>query len=64
MSDSPKLAFRLAEACEATGVSRSTMNRLLAAGEIRARKVGRATVIERAELERYLSTCPPAEYGK
>ena len=51
-------------ACEATGVSRSTMNRLLAAGEIRARKVGRATVIERAELERYLSTCPPAEYGK
>ena len=48
-----RLAYRPAEAAEAMGVSRDTIYRAMERGELRGRKIGRATVILAADLERW-----------
>ena len=55
------IAFRIPEAVKLTGLSRSKLYELLAQGEIRARKSGGITLIERAELERYVAGLPYAD---
>lgn len=50
-----KLAYRLPEAASALGVSRSSVYRLIASGELRAAKVGGSTVIPKYELEALLA---------
>ena len=49
-----KLLLRLDEAARALGVSRATLYRLIAAGRLRAVRVGRATRIPARELERFV----------
>jgi len=41
----PKLAFTVAEACHAVGISRSKLYELIGEGRVKARKIGSRTVI-------------------
>lgn len=52
------IAYRINDAVTVTGISRSKLFELIGSGDITARKLGRATLIERAELERYIATLP------
>lgn len=54
----PTLAYTLDEACEATGIGRSTFYEDRAAGLIEFRKRGRTTLILTEELQRYLEALP------
>ncbi|AEG50766.1 DNA binding domain protein, excisionase family [Sphingobium chlorophenolicum L-1] len=47
-----RLAFSLNEASEATGLSRSHLTRVIAAGELRSMKVGRRRLIPASEMRR------------
>jgi excisionase family DNA binding protein len=49
------LALRLDEAAGAVGLSRRTLERLIADGELVACRLGRSVVIEVKELERLLT---------
>lgn len=53
-----KLAYTIAEACHATGLSDDTLYRKDAAGEITMKKAGRRTLIPRADLERLIEELP------
>lgn len=55
-----KLTFSIPEAVAASGVSRSLIYVEIAAGRLRARKLGRRTIILREDLERYLKGLPAA----
>ena len=46
----PAIAYRPREAAQLLGLGRSRIYELIASGEIRARKLGSATLIERIEL--------------
>ena len=45
------------------GVGRSTLYRALIRGDVRARKAGRRTLIERASLEAWLRSLPTATFA-
>lgn len=45
-------------AAEMIGCSRSKLYKVIAAGEIKARKMHRRTLIEVAELHRYIASLP------
>jgi excisionase family DNA binding protein len=45
--------FTISEAAKELGVTRQTISRWIADGEIRAEKVGRETLIEKVELRQY-----------
>jgi excisionase family DNA binding protein len=51
-------AYRPAAAAQYIGVSRSRLYELIQTGHIEARKIDSATVVLRAELDRYLSGLP------
>ena len=55
-----KLAYRPAEAARALGISKRTLYRRLAAGEIRSRLDGGVRLIPSAELERVAGITPSA----
>jgi excisionase family DNA binding protein len=63
--DSPgwKLAYRIPEACAATGYKRSKLYEIIKAGKIAILKDGSCTLILRSELERYLNSLRPARIG-
>jgi excisionase family DNA binding protein len=44
-NDPPKLAFSIKEACAATSLGRTTLYAHIAAGRLRARRIGGRTVI-------------------
>jgi len=48
------LAVRVPEACRLTGIGRSKLYELIAAGEIRVIKVGSITLIPWAALQQFL----------
>lgn len=52
--EADKLAYTVAEACAATGLSDDTLYRKHNAGVITMKKIGRRTLILRADLERLL----------
>ena len=56
----PKLAYRIDEAAEATGLSRPTIYRLVSRGELEIFRVGTRTLIMASNLEAFLqrSSCP------
>jgi excisionase family DNA binding protein len=54
------LAYRRPGAAAQLGISTDTLDRLIASGAIRATKVRTATVVTRAELERYLASLSEA----
>ena len=56
MSERPdKLAYRIPEAVEATGIGRSTLYELIRDGELKTTKIRGRTLIERSELEALLA---------
>lgn len=55
---SEKLAYTIAEACEATGLSDDTIYRKHHAGEITLRKSGRRTLVYREDVEKLLASLP------
>jgi excisionase family DNA binding protein len=56
----PKLSYGVAEAVQATGVGRSTLYAAMAAGKLRAIKLGSRTIILADELRRFLGELPSA----
>lgn len=48
-----RLAYRPQEAAEAMGISRRTIEREIESGKLRARKIGRSTVILATDLEQW-----------
>jgi len=54
----PRFSFTPDEAAESTGFSRTRIFQAIRAGEITARKDGKATVIETDELLRWLRSLP------
>lgn len=54
-----KLAYTIAEAVEATGLSDDTLYRKHQAGEITMLKAGRRTLINAADLQRLIANLPP-----
>ena len=66
MSDNPSalplemLAYGIGEAMQVTGLGRSTIYQAMAAGKLRASKMGSRTLIPAEELRRFIETLPPA----
>ena len=59
----PMMALQPNTAALMLGVSRRTITRLLASGALKARKLGRHTLIEVSSLEAYFDSLPPYEPG-
>lgn len=59
-----KLAYRVHEAASAMGVSARTVWRLIASGDITARRLGGSCVIPADELRRYLASLPTVSLDK
>ena len=54
-SNVERLGYSYEEAVTASGLSRSTLQRLVADGKIRAIPIGRRRIIPRADLERLIN---------
>ena len=52
------------EAAGRLSIGRSKLYELLFRGEIKARKIGRRTVIEASEIDRFRSQLPSAVFGE
>lgn len=52
LQQSDKLAYRVSEACAALGVGRTSLYKLVKAGELRMIKIAGRSLVPRAELER------------
>ena len=52
------LAFSVAEACSAARIGRTSLYQAIRAGELRALKRGRRTIILANDLRRYLESLP------
>ncbi len=50
-----KLALRIADACEALSLSRSSLYNLIREGQLKSVKIAGRTLILRSEIERLLS---------
>jgi excisionase family DNA binding protein len=53
------LVFSITEAYARSGIGRTAMYELINAGQLRARKRGRRTLILAEDLRRYLESLPP-----
>ena len=58
MDTSNPIAYTIREACEASGLSRSALYIALKEKRLIARKAGSRTLIERAELVRFIASLP------
>ncbi|WP_072377654.1 helix-turn-helix domain-containing protein [Hyphomicrobium sp. NDB2Meth4] len=58
MIDDNRLAYSVAEAAEHAGVCRDTIYGAITSGALTARKLGRRTLILKAELDGYLRSLP------
>ena len=57
---SQSLSFSIVEAARAASLGRPTIYEALVAGRLRARKVGRRTIILEEDLREFLRSLPPA----
>jgi hypothetical protein len=57
-TDQPALAYKFPEAAAISGMSRTTLYRAIARGELIARKYNGATLILRCDLEKFLQALP------
>jgi excisionase family DNA binding protein len=55
-----QLAYNLTEACRVSRIGRTTLYAAIHTGELRARKVGRRTVVLHQDLVDWLDSCPGA----
>lgn len=58
MPETIVFAFTVADAVRASGLSRTRLYEALAAGDLKARKAGRRTLIARSDLEAFLAALP------
>ncbi len=58
MSDIVPLAVSINDAVEITSFKRTKLYALIAAGELKTKKSGRRTIIEMAELRRFIENLP------
>jgi len=58
--ESKPLALSITEACSASRIGRTTLYSAINAGELRARKVGRRTVVLHQDLVDWLASRPGA----
>ena len=63
MTEGP-FTLTIKRACEASGLSRSTIYEAMGKGALPALKVGRRTLVRRADLERWLDAMPNAQIGQ
>jgi excisionase family DNA binding protein len=49
------------EACRVAGIGRTKLYQAIAEGELKARKLGKRTLILRGDLQRFLKNLPEAE---
>lgn len=52
------MLLTIPEACQTLRIGRTRLYALLSAKEITARKIGKKTLIEKSEIERWVSTLP------
>ena len=57
------ISLTVQDACLATGLGRTTLYSLIAAGKLDARKSGSRTLVLADSLKRYVSTLAPAVIG-
>jgi excisionase family DNA binding protein len=57
----PALAYTIREACEASGIGRTSLYELLKSGALRARKHGKRTLILHKDLNRWLDSLPSTQ---
>ena len=50
----------VAEACEVAGIGRTKLYEAIADGRLKARKLGKRTLILRDDLRQFLAALPPA----
>ena len=60
MTDIFPLTISVAEAVRMVGLGRTSLYAAIATGKLNTRKAGRRTLIEVAELKRFVSTLPPS----
>ena len=53
-----KLSLSIEEAMTATGLGRTKLYKIINSGEIKARKIGRRTIILKDDLEAFLAGLP------
>lgn len=59
--DATPLAYRVADAAKAVGLSRSRIYELIGDGTLEARKIGGCTVIPAASLQALVANATPAK---
>ncbi|EXL06670.1 helix-turn-helix domain-containing protein [Aquamicrobium defluvii] len=52
------VAYSVADAARVSGMGRSTVYNAISAGELKARKLGKRTVVLRTDLEEWLAGAP------
>ncbi len=60
MSNYVPLAYTVAEAVKATGLTRTRLYTLASEGKLHFRRAGRSTVILASDLQQFLANLPPA----
>ena len=55
-----RIAYTVAEAIEALGIGRTTLNAAIGSGELKTRKLGRRTLILARDLDAWLGALPDA----
>lgn len=60
MTEKIKVAFDIAELCEAYGVGRSFVYEELAEGRLKAKKLGRKNLVAKVEADRWFASLPDA----
>ena len=61
MEKHPVLAYSIEDAVKASGIGRTKLFELIRDGELRARKVGRRTIITDADLKSMIDSLPVKE---
>lgn len=56
-----KLSYSIKEACEVTGIGRTSLYEAIAAGTLKSRKFGAKTLILAEDLNAFLASLPSAE---
>jgi excisionase family DNA binding protein len=60
VTDHTKLAYTVPQACDASGIGRTRLYELIAAGNLEARRCGGRTLIPAASLAAYIASLPAA----
>jgi excisionase family DNA binding protein len=57
---SPRVALSIHEVCAQTGIGRDTLYKAIRGGALKARKLGRRTIVSARDLDAFLQNLPSA----